>query len=594
MMSRVRKLIAAGLTAGILASMALPVLAEESYPSGMGTDEFRYRLEDTVDDLQDDGKMAAMGMAVFTADEVLYSNVFGYTDIENKIEADEQTVFDWGPTAQMLVWTSAMQLKEQGLLDLNEDIRTYLPDDFPPFQTYETPVTMLDLMNHTGGFEELFVDTHEKSIGKALPLDQALKRHLPDQVYEPGTVTAQSDWGAALAGYIVECISGQSYAEYIRANILEPLDMDQTAVKPDLSDVEGLGMRRVRLRCYNTELAELENDYYLNVLYPSGSAVGTAADYLKFTQALIPGSQGSRKLFQKQETAEEMLSASDYYENSGLPKNSHGLWHLLQKVPVIGIKGITTGCTSLFMYEPESGIGLCVMTSVQGDTEFIGGIPDMIFGKTEDAEVRLGEYPSGRYMSANTIYTGPLKLFSYRAARISDDEILDGYWEMTEDQRKLEQPYSDYLKVEASTWLPRDMLIGWFTAAFIMGFLCLMIWIWPLPAEMKQVADELKLYDACTKAGHMLVLILTAVMMMTLQLAAQYYDSSYYSFVFPLLGVIAGLLAVLLVCNIILNFKTRNVHQSVFKKACGYVRPVLWLGVIVNVVYWQLYAGSLL
>ena len=92
----------------------------------------------------------------------------------------------------------------------------------------------------------------------------------------------------------------------------------------------------------------------------------------------------------------------------------------------------------------------------------------------------------------------------------------------------------------------------------------------------------------------MLVLILTAVMMMTLQLAAQYYDSRYYSFVFPLLGVIVGLLAVLLICNIILNFKTRNVHQSVFKKACGYVRPVLWLGVIVNVVYWQLYAGSLL
>ncbi|MDO5122391.1 MAG: serine hydrolase, partial [Erysipelotrichaceae bacterium] len=117
-MSRVKKLIAAGMAAGILASMALPVLAEDTYPSGMGVDEFRYRLEDNVDDLQDDGKMAAMGMAVFTADEVLYTNVFGYTDIENEIEADELTVFDWGPTAQMLVWTSAMQLKEQGLLDL--------------------------------------------------------------------------------------------------------------------------------------------------------------------------------------------------------------------------------------------------------------------------------------------------------------------------------------------------------------------------------------------------------------------------------------------------------------------------------------------
>ena len=92
----------------------------------------------------------------------------------------------------------------------------------------------------------------------------------------------------------------------------------------------------------------------------------------------------------------------------------------------------------------------------------------------------------------------------------------------------------------------------------------------------------------------MLVLILTAVMMMTLQLAAQYYDSHYYSFVFPLLGVIAGVLAVLLVCNVILNFRAKDVPQSLFKKICGYVRPVLWLGVIVNVIYWQLYAGSLL
>lgn len=593
-MSRVKKLIAAGIAAGIMASMALPVLAEETYPSGMGTDEFRYRLEDSVDDLQDDNKMAAMGLAVFTADEVLYTNVFGCTDIANKIEADEMTVFDWGPTAQMLVWTSAMQLKEQGLLDLNEDIRTYLPDGFLSNQAYETPVTMLDLMNHTGGYEELFIDTHEKSIAKALPLDQALQRHLPDQVYEPGTVTAQSDWGTALAGYIIECISGESYADYVRENILEPLGMDQTGVKPDLSDVEGLGMRRIRLRCYTPKLAELENDYYLNVLYPSGSAVGTVSDFLKFTQALIPGSEGSGKLFRKQETAEEMLSPSDYYEKSGLPKNSHGLWHLLQKVPVIGIKGITTGCTSLFMYDPESGVGLCVMTSVQGDTEFIEGIPEMIFGKTKDAEIRPEDFPSGRYMSANTIYTGPLKLFSYRAAKISEDEILDGYWETTEDQGKLEQPYSDYLKTEASFWMPRDLLIGWFTAAFVMGFACLMIWIWPLPKGMKQIPEELKLYDACTKAGHMLVLILTAVMMMTLQLAAQYFDSHYYAFVFPLLGVMAGVLGILLIGNIVLNIKTKDVHQSVFKKICGYVRPVIWLGVIVNVIYWQLYAGSLL
>lgn len=590
-MKKIRKLLAVLFTAGITAGNMMPAAAEE-LPSGLDYEDLEDELEDYVDDLEDD--MAALGVSVFTADKVLYSGTFGLTDRQYETAADENTVFDWGPVSQVLVWTSAMQLKEEGKLDLNADVRTYLPEEFRASLKFEKPVSMTDLMNHTGGFEELFIDTHESSISMVLPLDQALLRHQPDQVYEPGTVTAQSDWGAALAGYVVQCISGQDYYDYVRAHILEPLGMKNTAVKPDLSDVEGMALRRMKMKCYTAKMAEIADDYFISVLYPSGSAVGTPDDFRVFMQALLPGSEGSAKLFSDPQTAEEMLSGSDFYETSGLPKNSHGLWNLLQSVPVIGIRGITMGCTSSFAYDPQSGIAVCIMTNVQGETDFNQGIMDMVFGKSEDAEIQRDAYPSGKFMTANTIYTGPLRLFSYRAAKLSDDEITDGYWETTADGAKLEQPYSDYLKVPASLWMRQDLLVAWFSLAFVMAIGCLILWVWPLPGRINTKEGMMRWYDLTGKIGHVVVLILIASMMMSLQLASLYYDTRYFGIVFPLLGVLAGILAVLLVLNLYQRFRLKGQPFTKLQTIFGILRPIMWIGVIVNVLYWQLYALSLL
>lgn len=590
-MKKFRKMLVLLSGAFLTAVNIIPVQGEE-LPSGLDYEDLEDELEDYADDLEDD--MAALGVSVFTSEEILYSGVFGLTDRQYETAADDDTVFDWGPVSQALVWTSAMQLKEAGKLDLNEDIRVYFPEEFRNALKYEKPVTMTDLMNHTAGFEELFIDTHESSISMVLPLDQALLRHQPDQVYEPGSVTAQSDWGAALAGYAVQCISGQEYHEYVREHILDPLGMKNTAVKPDLSDVEGMALRRMKMKCYTPKMAEIADDYFISVLYPSGSAVGTPGDFMTFVQALLPGSKGNAVLFSDPSVSEEMLSGSDFYEVSGLPKNSHGLWNLLQSVPVIGIKGITMGCTSSFMYDPESGVAVCVMTNVQGETDFNQGIMEMIFGKSDDAHVQRPAYPKGKFMTANTIYTGPLRLFSYRAAKLTDQEITDGYWEVTADGGKLEQPYSDYLKVPASLWMRQDLLIAWFSLAFIMALGCLILWVWPLPGRVNTKEGLMKRYDLTSKIGHVLVLILTASMMMTLQLASLYYDSRYFGIVFPMLGVLAALLAVLLAVNLYQRFRLKDQPFTLLQNIFGVLRPVMWTGIIINVLYWQLYALQLL
>ena len=71
---------------------------------------------------------AGMAVTVFDSEKELYSGCFGFTDIEQGIKTDPNSVFEWGSTTKLLVWSSVMQLYEQGKIDLDTDIRQYLPE----------------------------------------------------------------------------------------------------------------------------------------------------------------------------------------------------------------------------------------------------------------------------------------------------------------------------------------------------------------------------------------------------------------------------------------------------------------------------------
>lgn len=574
----------------LAAGTCVPLKAEETLPSGMGYDVLFYELDDYIDDREDD--IASVAAAVFTKDEVLFSGIYGYTDREQEIEADEMTVYDWGPVSQLLVWTAGMQLKEEGLLDLDADIRGYLPDGFLSNLRYDTPVTMKHLMSHTAGFEELFLDTRQGSVSKIPPLGEALQRHLPDQVYEPGTVTSQSDWGAALAGYIIERVSGMDYADYVHEHILDPLGMTQTAVRPGLTDVEGMMGRRLGQKCYTVRMQNILEDFYLYSLYPCGSAVGTFADFRTFTAGLIPGSEESKVLFHDAATLDEMMAGTTFY-SSGKVKNSHGLWHTMRGVELTGITGSTTGSTASFQYDPASGTAVCIMTNVAQETLMTDGITELVFGAGDDTYKDKKNLPKGRFMTANSILTGPFRFASYRAAKLGEKDITDGYWELSEDGKILEQPYTDYLKVSAGTWLRNDLLVFWFWAAFVAAAGALIFWIWPLPGR-SGAAKELRMLDRCTKAAHISVLLITVIMMFSFQLGAGFFDTSYFSAAYPAIGILAAFLAVCVAAYLFFLAKLWKDDPSPRVRIMRLARALLWTGVIVNVVYWQLYAGSLL
>ena len=158
---------------------------------------------------------------------------FGYSDVKAKKPVDPNlTLFRPGSVSKLFTWTAVMQQVQAGKLDLNADINKYLDFKIPPY--HGKPVTLHDLMTHTPGFAETvkYLILYGKT--KPASLHDALVRSVPEQIYEPGTMPAYSNYGATLAGYIVQRVSGEPFEEYVQRHIFAPLQMQHSSFQQPL------------------------------------------------------------------------------------------------------------------------------------------------------------------------------------------------------------------------------------------------------------------------------------------------------------------------------------------------------------------------
>lgn len=414
---------------GITAYAAEQSTKEQVFPSGVQYSDIESTIEKYVSDNSE--TTAGMSVAVYDENGVIYKDNFGYEDKENSQKVDNYTVFDWGSVSKLLVWISAMQLVEQGKLDLEEDIQTYLPEDFLKNLTYDKKITMLDLMNHQAGFQEMYIGTQTTNKDEVVSLEEALSSHQPKQVYEPGTVTAYSNWGASLAAYIVQNISKTDYADYVHQNIFEPLGMNHTSIGSALDDNEWVKRQRKDLVCYDINGDKLDGlKMCYVILYPAGSAVGTVDDFLTFARAITPNDNTPCPLFKKQETSELMYTPTSYYGDSGVPNNYHGFFANQNGVETLGHGGNTFGCSSMIQFDPDSGVGMVVMTNQAHERVYNYDMYELVFGKFADSELAEidREVPQGFVSSARSIKEGPLSFVNVMSITGYSEEDLNYWW----------------------------------------------------------------------------------------------------------------------------------------------------------------------
>ena len=353
--------------------------------------------------------------AVFSKDQLIYQGAFGQVDRENNVDCALDSVFEWGSVSKLTVWVSVMQLYEQGKLDLDADVRTYLPDGFLKKLKYDDPITMINLMNHDAGWGEGTWNLQVDDPADVVSLGEALKATEPPQMYRPGEVCSYSNWGAALAAYVVECISGVTFDNYVYQNIFQPLGMEQTAILPDHSDNSWVQQKRRELYAYTNYGSGWNNNgqqlLFIN-LYPAGAVTGTIGDMAKFAQSFV---REDHPLFAKKETLDLLLTPSSYLGDTGIPNSFHGLWQdTFEKCTLLGHDGGTNCCSASLKFDLKTGFGMVIMTSSGGRD----GVVQTLFGnpKYPDASAFAGTVSNpgsleGVYAGCRSVRKGFFKVF---------------------------------------------------------------------------------------------------------------------------------------------------------------------------------------
>lgn len=367
------------------------------------------------------GDMAGAVVVVVKDGTVLLEKGYGFADVSKKLRMDpEQTMVRIGSTSKLFTWTAVMQLVEQGKLDLDRNINDYL--DFKIPENYGKPVTLRDLMNHRGGFEEGLKDILWTNPHGVPSTEAYLKDHRRPMIFPPGEVPAYSNYGAALAGYIVERISKEPFERYIENHILVPLGMTRTSFDQPLPErFAGLVSKG-----YRTASAP-PGPYELIVTRPAGSGTTTLADMSRFMLAhLQDGHVGDAEIL-KAETAKLMHSPSEEAA-PGFATMAHGFFREVHNGhTLIGHGGDTIYFHNEFELLPAEGVGIDFTFNSRGRSEAVylareelfDGFMDRYFPNPTPpvdppalaTAVADAQLIAGRYESSRRIEHGFLSLF---------------------------------------------------------------------------------------------------------------------------------------------------------------------------------------
>jgi CubicO group peptidase (beta-lactamase class C family) len=201
---------------------------------------------------------------------------FGYSDLKAQKPVDpELTLFRPGSVSKLFTWTAVMQLVQQGKLNLDTDINTYL--DFKITPKDGKPITLRNLMTHTPGFAETakyLIDFGDK---KPKPLGQVLSRWVPERIYEPGSMPAYSNYGASVAGYIVQRVSGEPFEQYVQRHIFAPAGMTHSSFEQPLP----ANLRPLMAKGYKPGSDEPQ-PYEIIGMSPAGALAASGADMGRF------------------------------------------------------------------------------------------------------------------------------------------------------------------------------------------------------------------------------------------------------------------------------------------------------------------------
>lgn len=295
----------------------------------------------------------ALSVSIQSGDGPAFDAAWGFSDLENLVPASHRTIFRLASLSKPFTATAALQLVEEGKLDLDAEIQRYLP----AFHRKQWPVTMRELLSHLSGIrgyqgEEMESTRHYVDVIQALQIFEN-----DPLLHEPGTRFLYSSYGFNLAGAVVQAIAGVPFATFVEQRILRPAGA--TTMRPD--DVYAIIANRARgydlssggtIR--NCGLADTSNKL------PGGGWVAASSDISHFARALM-----DEKLL-KRETLNLMWRSNRLKDGS---TNSYGLgWNIEHRNAYLVAThgGGQQGTSAFLLVCPERKISVVVLANLEG------------------------------------------------------------------------------------------------------------------------------------------------------------------------------------------------------------------------------------
>lgn len=358
------------LLTAVLLSVAAPVAAGEGMPVSLNQAEGPTdagEMEAFMDEMftrhMEEYHIAGAAVAVVKDGQLFFAKGYGYADVENNIPVDAATtIFRTGSVGKVLTWTAVMQLVEQGKLDLDADINTYL--DFQIPDTYPQPITLRHLMTHTSGIEDRWLNSVVTDSSELVSEREWLVDNFPGRVRPPGEAAGYSNYNAMLGGYIVARVSGEPYEEYVQKHIFDPLGMTHSTVQPQMP-AELLPFVSKSYTFVDGTFQPFPDYLVQPAGLPSGFHLTSVTDMARFMIARLEGGfygdASSEIRILEEDTARQMLTTL-YTPDPRLRGTAYGLFDFSDNGQwVVGHEGYAPVMESELMLLPDEHLGVYVV-----------------------------------------------------------------------------------------------------------------------------------------------------------------------------------------------------------------------------------------
>ncbi|MGB9430703.1 MAG: serine hydrolase domain-containing protein [Candidatus Acidiferrum sp.] len=297
-----------------------------------------------------------LALAVAVDGKIVYSEGFGYADLEERVPVWPTTKFRIGSISKPLTATALMQLVEAGKLDLDAPVQKYLPS----FPDKGAVITVRMVGGHLGGIrhyrgDEMNIQRHYDNVLDGLKIFEN-----DPLVSPPGTKFNYSSYGFNLLSAVIESASGEPFLSYMQDHVITPMGLVHTAADQNTQIIEQ------RSRFY--ELAKdghQENAPYVDNSYKwaGGGFLSTAEDLVRFGSLLLqPG-------FLKSDSLQQLFT-SQKTKSGG--ETGYGIGWGIVKTPsgkrIYEHSGGSVGGTSQLILYPETHVVVALVTNLSGGT----------------------------------------------------------------------------------------------------------------------------------------------------------------------------------------------------------------------------------